>query len=181
MGVEPHAWAPPRGPRRQVGERLPAYDPRQQPSQQRASDSEREAVAAFVRDAIDSGRLQLDELDDRLGAVYEAKTHGDLGVVIDDIVPVPRPSPAPIAAPVPPIRSTSEKKILPAFLLGVPFGLFGAHRFYTGQHGTGALMIGLLFSGIGAPFVVFWWLYDLCMLACGQFEDGDGHIMRDWL
>lgn len=159
---------------------LPAYDPRQHPPQLRVSDAERESVAALVRDAIDEGRLQLDELDERLGAVYSAKTHDELAKVIEDIVPVPRP-PRPAPFPVVPSRGRSHRKILPAFLLGVPFGLFGAHRFYAGQHGTGALMLGLLFSGIGAPVVVFWWLYDMCVLACGQFEDGDGNVMRDWL
>lgn len=161
---------------------LPAYDPRQNPPQLRASDTEREAVAAHVRAAIDEGRLHLDELDGRLDAVYRARTHDELAKVIEDIVPVPRPPrPAPVQPAQQPARGTSHRKILPAFLLSVPFGLFGAHRFYAGQHATGALMVGLLFSGIGAPVTVFWWMYDMVMLACGQFEDGDGNVMRDWL
>lgn len=158
---------------------LPAYDPRQHPPQLRASDTEREAVAAHVRAAIDEGRLHLDELDERLDAVYRARTHDELAKVIEDIVPAPRQSPPEPAAP--PVPGTSRKKILPAFGLGVPFGVFGAHRFYAGQYATAALMIGLLFSGIGAPVVVFWWLYDLLILALGRFEDGDGNTMRDWL
>ncbi|HEX6195381.1 MAG TPA: DUF1707 domain-containing protein [Jiangellaceae bacterium] len=159
---------------------LPAYDPRQHPPQLRASDTEREAVAAHVRAAIDEGRLHLDELDDRLDAVYQARTHDELAKVIEDIVPVPpQPRPAPARSPEP---GSSRKKILPAFVLGVtPFGLFGLHRHYAGQHRTGFAMMVLLLIGIGAPVVVFWWLYDLVVLALGRFEDGEGNIMRDWL
>lgn len=158
---------------------LPAYDPRQHPPQLRASDSEREAVAAYVRAAIDEGRLHLDELDDRLGAVYQARTHDELAKVIEDIVPAPqRPRPEPVQ----PVRPTSTKKILPAFVLGAtPFGLLGAHRFYAGQYRTAWAMMILLLIGIGAPVVVFWWLYDLVILALGRFEDGEGNVMRDWL
>ena len=38
----------------------------------RASDAEREQTAELLRRAAGEGRLTLDELDERLGAVYEA-------------------------------------------------------------------------------------------------------------
>lgn len=51
----------------------------------RASDVDREAAAEQVRTAASDGRLDLDELDERLTAVYEAKTRGELAVVTDDL------------------------------------------------------------------------------------------------
>lgn len=159
----------------------PGYDPREQLPQLRATDSQREVVAEFVRGALHDGRLQLSELDDRLGAVYEAKTHGELGAVIDDIVPRRPPPPVPRRVATVPAPAVSEKKILPAFLLGVPFGIFGAHRFYAGKTQTAVAMLVLTLVGIGAPVTVFWWLIDLVVLAVGSFRDGDGSPMRDWL
>ncbi len=57
-----------------------------------------------------------------------------------------------------------------AFLLGV----FGAHRFYVGKTGTGILMLGTL-GGCGV-----WWLYDLILIAAGEFRDADGRRVLRW-
>src|SRR2546423_9972200 len=67
-----------------------------QPPALRASDADRERVAEILRTAATEGRLDLDELDERLAAVYRAKTYADL-------VPLTRDLPvAPAAAPVMP-------------------------------------------------------------------------------
>ena len=58
--------------------------------------------------------------------------------------------------------------------LCIPLGLFGAHRFYVGKLGTGVLQL-FAFGGFG-----LWWLYDLIMVAGGQFRDGDGRRVSDW-
>lgn len=163
----------------------PAYDPREHPAHIRATDTDREAVSALVQRAVDDGRLQLGEIDERLSAVYDAKTHGDLATVVDDIVPFRPPPPVAPAhpwtyAPVPAPR-VSEKKILPAMLLGVPFGVFGAHRFYAGNIQTGVAMLVLTISGIGAPIAVFWWLADLLFMAMGWFRDGRDNAMKRWV
>lgn len=158
------------------------YDPRDQPPQLRATDAEREAVAGIVRSALDDGRIQLDELDDRLGAVYEAKTYGELSVVIDDIVPrspQPLPRPRPVAAVVP-ADEASDKLILPGFLLCLFFGMFGAHRFYAGQTKTAVTMLVLTLIAIGAPVTAIWMLVDLVVLGVGSFRDGHGRRMRRW-
>lgn len=157
------------------------YDPRDHPPQLRATDAEREHVAGLVRNAVGDGRIQLDELDDRLGAAYSAKTHGDLSVVIDDIVPhTPHPVPPPWPAAVVPAQGTSDRLILPAFLLCLLFGMFGAHRFYTRNTKSAITMLVLTLIAIGAPVTLVWHLVDLVMLGIGRFRDGDGGQLRRW-
>ncbi len=55
----------------------------------RVSDSEREAAAAELREHFAAGRLTDDELSERLGAAYAARTAGDLASVRADL-PAPR-------------------------------------------------------------------------------------------
>ncbi|MBB4933717.1 hypothetical protein F4561_004537 [Lipingzhangella halophila] len=51
----------------------------------RASDSDRDAVAARLRDALAEGRLSPDEHSERLDAVYGAKTRGELEPLTTDL------------------------------------------------------------------------------------------------
>ena len=51
----------------------------------RVSDTEREAAAAELREHFASGRLNQDELEQRLAAVFAAKTRGDLNAVFTDL------------------------------------------------------------------------------------------------
>jgi len=51
----------------------------------RASDADRERVAATLRRHHLDGRLDTDELQDRLGACYAAKTHADLAALLADL------------------------------------------------------------------------------------------------
>lgn len=81
----------------------------------RASDVDREAVVATLREAYTAGRLTLDEFDERMAAAYASKTWGDLreltvdlpvqpalGTDIPGRPPSPAPSPAlPASAPKP--------------------------------------------------------------------------------
>ncbi|HEX5994511.1 MAG TPA: DUF1707 domain-containing protein [Jiangellales bacterium] len=158
------------------------YDPRDHPPQLRANDAEREAVADVIRHALGDGRIQMDELDERLGAAYGAKTHGELSAVIDDIVPHRRwPAPVqPRTAAVVPVDEASDKLVLPAFLLCLFFGMFGAHRFYAGQIKTAVTMLVLTLIAIGAPVTAIWMLVDLVVLGVGSFRDGRGRRMRRW-
>jgi hypothetical protein len=74
-----------------------AHDPRQL----RISDEDRHKVAEVLRQAAGEGRIDLDELDERLEATYQAKTYGELVPITVDL-PVagvsravtPRPQPA---------------------------------------------------------------------------------------
>lgn len=67
----------------------------------RASDSDRERVADILRQAAGDGRLTMEELDERLDAVYAAKTYAELEPITKDLpaagtahAPVPAPAPA---------------------------------------------------------------------------------------
>lgn len=64
----------------------------------RVSDADRDQVAAILRDAAGEGRLDLDELDERLGSVYAAKTYGDLEPLTRDL-PHAATQPPPVAVP----------------------------------------------------------------------------------
>jgi hypothetical protein len=57
----------------------------------RISDSDRERVAAQLRDYYAEGRLTAEELDERITAALSAKTAGDLRGLMTDL---PRPAPA---------------------------------------------------------------------------------------
>lgn len=70
------------------------------PRDLRASDHDRDRVAEVLRQAAGDGRLTLDELDERLSAVYAAKTYGELEPITRDLPIGGRPavSPDPSAA-----------------------------------------------------------------------------------
>lgn len=51
----------------------------------RASDDDRERVAERLRKAAAEGRLLADELEERLGAAFSARTYGELDPLVADI------------------------------------------------------------------------------------------------
>jgi len=62
----------------------------------RASDAERERVAAFLRDQAAEGRLTHDELDERVGAAYQAVTVRQLERLVADLPDPPLGPPRPV-------------------------------------------------------------------------------------
>ena len=62
-----------------------------------ASDAEREHVAERLRAAAGEGRLTTEELSERLGLVYAARTHGELEAVTSGL-------PVAVVSPKPPRR-----------------------------------------------------------------------------
>ena len=52
---------------------------------QRAGDADREAIAERLRIAAGEGRIELWELDERLGQAYGAKTYGELAPLVEDL------------------------------------------------------------------------------------------------
>jgi TM2 domain-containing membrane protein YozV/predicted Ser/Thr protein kinase len=107
---------------------------------------------------------------------------------------------------VPPIATavvTSDKTILPAFLLAFFFGVFGAHRFYVGKTKTAILqlaalvgcilliiacatlsavrveagiLLGALICGCG-----IWATIDWVLILCRSFTDGQGRRINQWI
>ncbi|MET8470503.1 DUF1707 domain-containing protein [Streptomyces sp. NPDC006422] len=51
----------------------------------RASDADRERVAERLRDALAEGRLDMEEFGERLDAVYQARTYGELAPLTKDL------------------------------------------------------------------------------------------------
>lgn len=60
--------------------------------------------------------------------------------------------------------------------LGLCFfgGIFGLHRFYVDKTKTAIAMI-LTFGGMG-----IWYLYDLVLIAAGEFRDSEDLPVRNW-
>jgi Domain of unknown function (DUF1707)/Cell wall-active antibiotics response 4TMS YvqF len=66
----------------------------------RASDADRERAADVIRQAAGDGRLTMEELDERLDAVYAAKTYAELEPMTRDLPQTPGgPAPAPAHVP----------------------------------------------------------------------------------
>jgi hypothetical protein len=70
----------------------------------RAADADRQAVAERLKTALDEGRLDLHEYDERLQRAYAAKTYGDLDGLLTDL-----PNAAPVALPAPAALATTER------------------------------------------------------------------------
>ena len=79
----------------------------------RASDAEREATADRLRIAGGDGRLDPEELEQRLDAAYGAKTVGELTALTRDLPAAPAPAPAPER----PIGSQAVRARLASFIV----------------------------------------------------------------
>jgi Domain of unknown function (DUF1707) len=117
----------------------------------RASDTDRDRIAAVLRDAHADGRLAQDELLERLGSTYEARTYGELDRLVADL---PRPARPPATrspgrptarpAPVSPARSQTGRAGLTA-----AWWVWGAAVSVN-------VVIWLLVSILGSEDVYFW-------------------------
>ena len=70
-----------------------------------------------------------------------------------------------------PLSERSRGVALGLAVLGGPFGL---HRFYAGRTQSGIWMC-LTLGGMG-----IWYLYDVVVVAAGDFHDGDGRRVARW-
>ncbi len=83
---------------------------------------------------------------------------------------------APALTPPPPrvVANPSDRNRLAALLLCLFLGWLGAHRFYAGKVGTGILWLftaGLFLIGV---------VYDLILIATGEFRDDQGRPVVRW-
>ena len=89
----------------------------QDPSQLRISDHDRHQVAEVLREAAGEGRIDFDELDERLEATYAARTYADLVPITLDLPATPvtnlpsRPAAA-TPSPSPVVPGPSEERHL---------------------------------------------------------------------
>jgi hypothetical protein len=79
--------------------------------QMRAGDGDRQRVVDRLRLALDEGRLDLGEYDERVQRAYAAKTYGDLDGLLDDLpgtVPAERSQVEPLPAAAPPVEGGKQ-------------------------------------------------------------------------
>lgn len=110
--------------------------------QLRAADADRQGVADQLKAALEEGRLDLAEYDERLRDAYAAKTYADLDRLLTDL---------PNAAPVVPVASPAP----PAAKAGSSTGAWLAHVW--GHWARVAVILTLIwaagsFLGSGDPF-----------------------------
>jgi uncharacterized protein DUF1707 len=91
----------------------------------RAGDKDRQAVADKLKQALDEGRLDLAEYDERLQQTYAAKTYGDLDGLLDDLPGLAGPpavatssEPAATSPAPPPTRSEKTGRLVRMWLGG---------------------------------------------------------------
>lgn len=137
----------------------------------RAGDSDRQAVADKLKQAMDEGRLDLAEYDERLQRAYAAKTYGDLKGLLDDLPEANLPArakttePAPTQAAPLPRRISSERagQLVKAWLGGFG-GIFVL--------GTVIWLVSSIGSGDLQYFWPMWLLIPMVLGGLGRFGDG---------
>jgi len=138
--------------------------------QMRAGDSDRERVAAQLKRALDEGRLDLSEYDERLQKTYAARTYGDLNGLLDDLpgtvppqhaqVHAYQPPPAPAGGPRP--VAPAEENKHPLAWLGPSFAIFLVCTFIW------------LLTSPGGYFWPVWTLIPLILGLLGAVSGGGG-------
>src|SRR5512143_1948384 len=93
---------------------------RPDPAGMRISDAERHQVAEILREAAGEGRIDLEELDERLEATYAARTYADLVPITMDLPAHtdPRRTPVRPAAASPVVPGPATERHL-AFMSGL--------------------------------------------------------------
>lgn len=134
----------------------------------RASDSDREVVVSALREAYTTGRLTLDEFDERMTAAYAGKTWGDLRTLTEDLptqpilggdVPgrafpavlseVPAPIKLPPQLPAHPPRGTATptQRRSPIPIL-IPVAVWTVLAFHAGGTGTGFVVLSMVLLAV---------------------------------
>jgi hypothetical protein len=141
----------------------------------RAGDRDRQAVAEQLKTALDDGRLDLGEYDERLQRTYAAKTYGDLDGLLTDL-----PGTVPV----------QHSQIHPAAPAGTPAPSAAARgrqiARWAGPYGgviVVCVLIWLITSISSGHLTYFWPVWMLIPLVFGVFGqwvgDGDGTRKRD--
>ena len=140
----------------------------------RAGDSDRQSVVDQLKKALDEGRLDLSEYDERLQKTYAAKTYEDLDGLLDDLpgtVPVrhsqvqpAQPAPPPVGAPV--ARPSAGDHV--ARWLGPYGGVFAV-----------CVLIWLITSVSAHHLTYFWPVWMLFPIILGVFGQWRGHEHSD--
>lgn len=142
----------------------------------RAADSDRQAVADKLKQALDEGRLDLGEYDERLQKTYAAKTYGDLNGLLDDLPSTPPATTTPDTAPAErtaapaPIMSSRGGQLVKAWLGGFG-GIFVVSSVIW--------LITSISSGHMQYFWPVWLLIPMVLGGLGQLGGRDRYGRRD--
>jgi TM2 domain-containing membrane protein YozV len=74
----------------------------------------------------------------------------------------------------------SPRSRLAALLFCILLGIFGAHRFYVGKHGTAVTLLLLSLVTLGTVGAL-WAIVDAVLIALGSFRDKQGRRLLHWL
>jgi uncharacterized membrane protein len=122
----------------------------------RASDADRDHVTARLREHFAAGRLTSDELDERISAALNAKTHGELRQLMADLPEpaAPRAIQRPYPAAPPWAVRRRGPRLLPVVLLVLLAALLlpGGHWLFFGAFQ--ALLVFWLVACLGGIFVM---------------------------
>lgn len=136
----------------------------------RAGDADRKAVADQLKTALDEGRLDLSEYDERIQRAYGAKTFGDLDGLLDDL-----------PGTVPAARSQVQPAA-PGPVAPVPRGVSGGQvARWVGPYGgvfVVCVLIWAITSMAAGQLAYFWPVWLLIPFVLGVFGQWFGHDRR---
>lgn len=126
----------------------PAPGERPPPGQLRASDADRHQVAERLRFALDEGRLDLLEYDERLKSTYAARTYDELNDLVADLPAVSAMALRKEQLPAPPPRPGLARRV----------GGTLAQPAWRSWAGTGVILITIwLVTSIASSDLLFFW------------------------
>ena len=139
----------------------------------RAGDSDRQAVVDQLKKALEEGRLDLSEYDERLQKTYAAKTYQDLDGLLDDLpgtVPVQHSQVQPAATPPPPVGVPAAQPVSAHLnrLLGPYGGVFAV-----------CVLIWLITTVSAGHLTYFWPVWMLFPILLGVFGQWRGQERSD--
>jgi hypothetical protein len=124
----------------------------------RASDIDRELTVSQLRRHATAGRLSLDELDQRLGWTYAAKTFGDLTKITSDLPPLSEQAVVAADAPLDREQRRTERAVRRHGSGGSSRGEALADRAAWGGMLTTSLSVILIWALTGAGYPWFLWV-----------------------
>ncbi len=133
----------------------------------RAGDTDRQAVADQLKGALDEGRLDLSEYDERLQRAYAAKTFGDLHRLLDDL-----PGTVPVAA------TRVQQATTPPAPSGAAAVRGSDVARWVGPYGgvvVVCVLIWAITSAAAGHLTYFWPVWMLIPLVLGTFGQWFGH------
>ncbi|MGI5197466.1 DUF1707 and DUF4190 domain-containing protein [Streptomyces sp. CA-288835] len=149
-----------------------------------ASHADRERAVDVLRAGFGEGRLQQDELEKRIARAYQARTVGELALLVADLPQGPMPVPLAAAPPVPrtflpaqppPTNGKAVGSMVCGVLTTMTLGITGlpavilghsarAEIRRTGENGDGFAIAGLI---LGWLSVAGWSLFLMLMIVAG--------------